>query len=53
MEAVHTCETSVYFNETTQRYNPEDCIAFLGMLRPQKLSQLLFGISYIAHMALV
>jgi hypothetical protein len=25
MEAVHTSETSVYFNETTRRYTPEGC----------------------------
>jgi hypothetical protein len=25
MEAVRTSETSVYFNETTRRYNPEGC----------------------------
>jgi hypothetical protein len=25
MEAVHTSETSVYFNETTRRYIPEGC----------------------------
>jgi hypothetical protein len=25
MEAVHTSETSVYFNETTHHYIPEDC----------------------------
>jgi hypothetical protein len=24
-EAVRTSETSVYFNETTQHYSPEDC----------------------------
>jgi hypothetical protein len=25
MEALHTYETSVYFNETTRPYIPEDC----------------------------
>jgi hypothetical protein len=25
MEEVRTCETSVYFNETTRRYIPEGC----------------------------
>jgi hypothetical protein len=25
IEAVRTSETSVYFNETTQRYNPGSC----------------------------
>jgi hypothetical protein len=26
IEAVHTSETSVYFNETTWRYVPEGCL---------------------------
>jgi hypothetical protein len=42
VEAVHTSETVVYFNEITQCYIPEGCLFILTTMRTRNLTFIIF-----------